>query len=28
MVRIADVLPNSLRGERISDEARPRTVMH
>jgi tRNA-2-methylthio-N6-dimethylallyladenosine synthase len=26
-VRIADVLPNSLRGERISDEAR-RTVMH
>jgi tRNA-2-methylthio-N6-dimethylallyladenosine synthase len=27
-VRIADVLPNSLRGERISGEARRRTVMH
>jgi tRNA-2-methylthio-N6-dimethylallyladenosine synthase len=27
-VRIADVLPNSLRGERISEEARSHTVMH
>ena len=27
-VRIADVLPNSLRGERISEEARRCTVMH